>query len=55
MEKQLSDVPFTIKNGRCSNIGKNNNEHFQNLESVLDMLKKMWFATEKEKMCFYAI
>ena len=50
MEKHLSHVPFTVS--KINDIlvsGKNDNEHFQNLESVSKNHVKMWFAIKKEK------
>ena len=45
---------YSIKNGRYSNIGKNDNEHFRNLESVLDIAKKSNLQLKKTKCIFMA-
>ena len=55
MEKLLSHVPFTIL--RMDDIlisGKNDNEHFQNLKSVLDIAKKCGLRLKKKKCVFVA-
>ena len=55
MEKRLSHVPFTVL--RMDDIlisGKNDSEHFQNLESVLDIVKKCGLRLKKKKCVFMA-
>ena len=53
MEKCLSHVRLTVL--RMEEIlisGKNDHEHFQNLESVLDIVKKCGLRLKKEKFVF---
>ena len=55
MEKRLSYVPFTVL--RMDDIlisGKNDNEHFRNLENVLDIVKKSGLRLKKKKCLFMA-
>ena len=53
MKKRLSHLPFTVL--RMDNIfisGNNDSEHFQNLESVLDIVKKCGLQLKKKKCGF---
>ena len=54
--KHLNHVPFVVLMYDILKSGKNDSEHFLNLESVLDIAKTYGLLLKKKKkMCFYDI